>query len=212
MGLFNRSLSSNQKQVKAPLDRPPPFEELIAPEPPKKAVMQMPAMPSMDSSGLAKLPDDLSLPSLDEEFKPLKKPLKPESFGLPPLEDLHFPEPEFKPMGQTMQGPLFPEIPKIQHEAEFPQILLPTFKPEPPAKAQPQKNIQGEPNFVNIQDYLQTRSWLKEINQNTDVGEDTVYRLNELDQEAEKHYARFGTNLEYIQRKLLTIERILFKG
>ena len=59
---------------------------------------------------------------------------------------------------------------------------------------------------MNFNDYMQARGWLDAIDHIADIGEDTVYRLNELDQEAEQSYQKFVAHLEMVQRKILTVD------
>ena len=234
MGLFSKKKESQQ-----PLDRPPLFNELVAPEAPPKSLYQSQPQQSQQRSALSSLsgspsvlPDDLSLPSLDEEFKPLK----PESFGLPPLGEEKFPESEYKHMADLVgssgqyAGPLFPEFPEVpqtsadEHAAWSPVLheqQRRELRGEPltsfesftsPLHGEQRTIVMEEDHYMNFQDYMQTRGWLDAIDHNADIGEDTVYRLNELDQEADKLYQKFVAQVEFIQRKIVTVDKVLFRG
>lgn len=208
MGLFGK-----KKVPQQPLDRPPPLGDLVAPEPPPKSPQQTyQQRPLLGDIKDSPFPEDFSLPSLEEEFKPLTA----ESFGLPTLGEEKFPDTAYT----QKQSPLFPEIPPVKQQMRetLSPPPLPQRKTTIPVQVPAREDVEhgqfivGRDHFMNLQDYTRTQTWLEHIDQNTDVGEDTVYRLNELDQEADKYYQRLITNLELIQRKILTIDRTLFKG
>ncbi len=213
------------------LDVPPPPPDLAGSIPgDNNEFPELPELPEMPGNGKDEFPElEESLPELEPiKQKPVSEFPKMEEFpelgpdaGIPKVEEYR------KPMLSTQPKPLFAQRPVEQKpRSDFPNApgmisqkpepeITPYQKFEKTAMSQQRdvlrhKETKG-PVYIRVEKFREILGGMSTIRNNVKIAEQSITRLNEIDENRDKVFERWHDTMMDMQKKLIFVDKELFK-
>ena len=188
-----------------------------------------PMPPGMEEKGFEDLPE---MPDSDKPFSGIEEEKTPVSqIEIPPLQQpTDMQEPVFRPSkGFKPMGSIKNDFEMEEPQEPMPQIKENTSEIEPePMRASPyerfsrvaireersvlkHKDAKG-PIFMRVDKFKNVLRNISEIRGGLKVSNEILSKLNEMDANAEKDFEKWKNVLTDLQKKLVFVDKTLFKG
>ena len=191
-----------------------------------------PEPPGMEENGFESLPELPELPDFDEPVPGMEEKKTPVSqIKIPPLQQpAYLQEPVFRPSKRFKQM----ESMETDFEMQRPEEPMPQMKEDIPEmepehrRASPYERFSGAavreersvlehkdakgPIFMRVDKFRNVLRNISEIRGSLKVSNEILSKLNEIDANAEKDFEKWKNVMTDLQKKLVFVDKTLFKG